>query len=150
MRSEGYGSWVSVSPLIEISPLERLFVLKAISRTHPATKFKTPLPALYGSDKQLSVALWTLTLLAIARASTSYPVSAEKLQFNGLEQATNFWPDQFLDAYFKRTVRWIFFQSVARLHYYWYTKNDCNTLVRVDTRLKNKEVAKECYFRTKD
>ena len=44
MRSEGYGSWVcvcvSVVPLSHISPLERLFVLKLLSHTQRATKFK--------------------------------------------------------------------------------------------------------------
>ena len=42
MRSEGYGSWVclSVCPL-NISPLERLFVLKLMLRTQQATKVKT-------------------------------------------------------------------------------------------------------------
>ena len=71
MRSKGYGSWVglSVCPcvrvsvcLLNISPLERLFVLKTMSCTQRATKVKTivwislklllcrdtPLPALYG------------------------------------------------------------------------------------------------------
>ena len=65
MRSKGYCSWVClcvcVCPL-NISPLERLFVLKTMSRTQRATKVKTivwislkllrcrdtPLPALYG------------------------------------------------------------------------------------------------------
>ena len=47
MRSEGYCSWfvcvcvcVCVCPLSDISPLERLFVLKSISRTQRATKQK--------------------------------------------------------------------------------------------------------------
>ena len=43
MRSEGYCSWVclSVCLLSHISPLERLFVLKTLSRTQRATKVKT-------------------------------------------------------------------------------------------------------------
>ena len=42
MRSEGYCSWVclSVCLLSHISPLERLFVLKTLSRTQRATKVK--------------------------------------------------------------------------------------------------------------
>ena len=40
MRSEGYCSWVCVSVclLSHISPMERLFVLKSMSRTQRATK----------------------------------------------------------------------------------------------------------------
>ena len=47
MRSEGYCSWVcvcvclSVCLLSHISPMERLFVLKTLSRTQRATKVKT-------------------------------------------------------------------------------------------------------------
>ena len=43
MRSEGYCSWVCVSVclLSHISPMERLFVLKTLSRTQRATKVKT-------------------------------------------------------------------------------------------------------------
>ena len=42
MRSEGYCSWVclSVCLLSHISPMERLFVLKTLSRTQQATKVK--------------------------------------------------------------------------------------------------------------
>ena len=42
MRSEGYCSWVclSVCLLSHISPMERLFVLKTLSRTQRATKVK--------------------------------------------------------------------------------------------------------------
>ena len=42
MRSEGYCSWVCVSVclLSHISPMERLFVLKTLSRTQLATKVK--------------------------------------------------------------------------------------------------------------
>ena len=42
MRSEGYNTWVCVSvcPLSHISPGERLFVLKTLSRTQRATKVK--------------------------------------------------------------------------------------------------------------
>ena len=46
MRSEGYSSWVclcvclSVCLLSHISPTERLFVLKTLSRTQRATKVK--------------------------------------------------------------------------------------------------------------
>ena len=42
MRSEGYCSWVCVSVclLSHISPMERLFVLKPLSRTQRATKVK--------------------------------------------------------------------------------------------------------------
>ena len=46
MRSEGYSTWVCVSvclsvcPLSHISPTERLFVLKTLSRTQRATKIK--------------------------------------------------------------------------------------------------------------
>ena len=42
MRSEGYCSWVClcVCLLSHISPLERLFVLKTLSRTQRATKVK--------------------------------------------------------------------------------------------------------------
>ena len=42
MRSEGYCSWVCVSVclLSHVSPMERLFVLKTLSRTQQATKVK--------------------------------------------------------------------------------------------------------------
>ena len=42
MRSEGYSSWVCVCVclLSHISPMERLFVLKTLSRTQRATKVK--------------------------------------------------------------------------------------------------------------
>ena len=66
MRSEGYGSCVCVSVclLSQISPLERLFVLKILSRTQRAAEVEkfvgislkplrcrdTPLPAGYCSD----------------------------------------------------------------------------------------------------
>ena len=43
MRSEGYCSWVvcvSVCPLVNISPLERLFNLKTLAHTQRATKVK--------------------------------------------------------------------------------------------------------------
>ena len=42
MRSEGYGSWVcqSVSPLMQNSRLEYLFVLKTILRIQPVTRVK--------------------------------------------------------------------------------------------------------------
>ena len=41
MRSEGYCSWVCLCVCrFNISPLERLFILKTISRTQQATKVK--------------------------------------------------------------------------------------------------------------
>ena len=88
MRSEGYCSWVglSVCLLSHISPMERLFVLKTLSRTQRATKVKIfvgfslkplrcrdpALPPLYGHaySRPLFHAYFSCTRMRISRVYT--------------------------------------------------------------------------------
>ena len=88
MRSEGYCSWVclSVCLLSHISPMERLFVLKTLSRTQQATKVKIfvgfslkplrcrdpALPPLYGHaySRPFFHAYFSCTRMRISRVYT--------------------------------------------------------------------------------
>jgi hypothetical protein len=88
MRSEGYCSWVClcVCLLSHISPMERLFVLKTLSRTQRATKVKKfvgfslkplrcrdpALPPLYGHaySRPFFHAYFSCTRMRISRVYT--------------------------------------------------------------------------------
>ena len=84
MRSEGYCSWsmcvyvcvcVSVCLLSHISPTERLFVLKTLSRTHWATKvkkfvgFSLKIPLLRSSGVTIVVAIFNPRRVCAARVT---------------------------------------------------------------------------------
>ena len=98
MRSEGYCSWVclSVCLLSHISPMERLFILKTLSRTQRATKVKKfvgfslkplrcrdpALPPLYGHaySRPFFHAYFSCTRMRISRVYTRMIYTPPRVQ----------------------------------------------------------------------